>query len=105
LSGGIKTESGSHPPVSESQSASALKRPSIAVYSKEAKHVVSSLPTFEQRIKNCVLVYDVMVLLDSDLEGCENCLKNDSSRIRVNGNGIAMFYVKKSGIGGGGSGV
>jgi hypothetical protein len=47
LSGGVKMEEiGSHPPVSESQPASALKRPAVAVYSQDTTCVAISLPTF-----------------------------------------------------------
>jgi hypothetical protein len=86
LSGGIAIEEcGSHPPISESQPAGALKCPAVYDYLQDTKRVVSSLPMFEKRINNCVLVCEVMVLLDSELEGYDNFLKNGSSRIHLNG--------------------
>jgi hypothetical protein len=60
-------ESGSHPPLSESQPASALKHPKVTVYLQDTKCVALSLPTFEKRMTNCVLVCEVMVVLDIDL--------------------------------------
>jgi hypothetical protein len=58
----------------------------------------SAEATYEQHIRDCLLVLDVFDLLVTAPDGYENMLLQDTAHICINGNDEDTFYVKKSAL-------